>query len=372
MSLLPQSRRLPANAAALFTVGFLAFLLLGLAQAGYGPAFVRFEQQFKVSTAAVAGISSAHFFGSALGPVVLGALLLRWPLRASVMAGSAVFALGLLGLVFAPIWPLALAAAFFVGLGFGALSGGFNAAFATLGAGPSSLINAMFGIGAVAAPLLALGLGAYPGPFVLTAVLALGLTVSLRSVRVWPAQRAELAASPVAWRRVGLFALLFFTYVGIEAGLGSWAPTHLKQIGNAHPEVVTSAYWLALTAGRLGFAAFGSRLTPHRVVLSCVGLALLGLALLAVPALVVAGYLMVGVAAAPVFPTLLAWFAARFPARVSPLMLTAGSLGGAVIPALIGVLVARFGVQAIPLAVAIDAAALGALALVARRKLGGR
>ncbi len=173
------------------------------------------------------------------------------------------------------------------------------------------------------------------------------------------------------WSKVALFSLLFFTYVGIEAGLGSWAPTHLKQIGNPNPEVATSGYWLAITVGRLGFAAFGSRLNAPRVALTCVGLSLLGLAMMAVPALVVAGYVVVGLGAAPIFSTLLAWFASRFPARVSPLMLTAGSLGGAVLPALIGLLVARWGVQAIPWAVGADAAVLGLLVLLVRRNLGG-
>ncbi|GAA4019717.1 MFS transporter [Deinococcus rubellus] len=373
------SRRLPTARpssphAALFVVGFAAFLLLGLIQAGYGPAFPRFEARFGVSTATVAGISSAHFFGSAMGPLLLAALLTRFALRTSVMIGSAAFALGVLGLVglgftAAPSWTFMLAAALLTGLGFGALSGGFNAAFATLGAGPSSLVNAMFGIGSVAAPLLALGLGAYPGPFVLVALLAVALTVSLRSVRVWPAQPADLAQGRVPLGQVGVFGLLFFSYVGIEAGLGSWATTHLSRIGNPHPEAITSLYWLALTAGRLGFAAIAVRFQPLRVVLTCAALALIGSLLIAVPALAALGYVVVGLGIAPIFSTLLAWFTARFPVRAAPLMLTAGSLGGAVMPALIGVLVARFGVQAVPLTVAADAVLLGLLLVLVRFKL---
>ncbi|TSA83695.1 MFS transporter [Deinococcus detaillensis] len=367
MSLTPtKTKRDPA----LFGVGFAAFLLLGLIQAAYGPAFSDFEQRFGVTTAAVAGVSSAHFLGSALGPLLLGALLTRLPLRAAVMIGSAVFALGLLGLSLAPIWPLMLLAALLTGLGFGFLSGGFNSAFATLGAGPASLINAMFGIGSVAAPLLALGFGAYPGPFMLLALLALGLTFALRSVRSWPAQPAELALSKVSPRRVGLFGLLFFSYVGIEAGLGSWATTHLAAIGNPHPEAVTSLFWLALTAGRLGFAAFAARLPFFRVVLVCAALALLGSLLITVPALAVAGYLVVGLGISPIFSTLLTWFTSLNPVRAAPLMLTAGSLGGAVFSALIGVLVARFGVQAVPLTVVADALLLGALVLWVRREVG--
>ena len=203
----------------------------------------------------------------------------------------------------------------------------------------------------------------------LVALLAVALTVSLRSVRTWPAQPAELAQGRVPVGQVVSFGLLFFAYVGIEAGLGSWATTHLSRTGNPHPEAVTSLYWLALTAGRLGFAAIAARFQPFRVVLTCAGTALLGSLLIAVPALAALGYVVVGLGVAPIFSTLLAWFTALFPVRATPLMLTAGSLGGAVMPALIGLMVSRFGVQAVPLAVAADAVLLGLLLMWVRFKL---
>jgi MFS transporter, FHS family, glucose/mannose:H+ symporter len=369
-----ETRSRPAHTA-LYLVGFGAFLLLGLVQAGYGPAYLRLETRFGLDIATVAGISSAHFAGSALGPVVLGALLSRLPLRVAVMFASAAFGLGLLGLALAPSWPLALAGAALAGLGFGAISGGFNSAFAMLGAGPSSLVNALFGIGSVAAPLIALGLGSFPGPFFLAAALAAVLVVSLRSVRIWPAQPAALAQSAVDRGQMALFALLFFSYVGIEAGLGNWATTHLRAVGSGNPEVVTSLYWLALTAGRLAFAPIGSRLpgwgvSPALIVLVCAAVALLGSLIIALPALAPAGYLLAGLGIAPIFSVLLAWFTSRFPARVAPLMLTAGSLGGAALPALIGVLVARYGAQAVPYSVAADAALLGVLVVWVQRVVG--
>ncbi|WP_293912384.1 MFS transporter [Deinococcus sp.] len=367
----PELRTRPAYTA-LYTVGFGVFVLLGLLQAAYGPAYPLLETRFAQSVSSVAGISSAHFGGSALGPVILGALLTRVPLRAAMMLASAALALGLLVLALAPTWPVALAGAALAGLGFGAISGGLNSAFALLGAGPSSLVNALFGIGSVAAPLLALGLGAFPLPFFVTAALATLLALSLRSVRQWPSQPAVLAQRVVNRPQVALFGLLFFSYVGIEAGLGNWATTHLRATGN--PEVVTSLYWLALTLGRLGFAPFGTRLVDSRfgpapVVLACAAVALLGSLIVAVPALAPAGYLIAGLGIAPIFSVLLAWFTSRFPARVAPLMLSAGSLGGAAIPAVIGLLVARFGVQAVPYSVAADALLLGGSVLWVREVL---
>ena len=356
------------NSVVLYAACFAAFLLLGLSQASYGPAYERFAAQFGVSTALVASISSAHFGGSALGPVLLAALLTRFSLRTAVMVGSAVFTLGLLGLALAPSWTLALGGALLIGLGFGSISSGFNAAFATLGAGPSNLVNAVFGIGSVAAPLIGLGLGSYPLPFFLFSALALILTLSLRGVRVWPAQAPELAQNRIEKSKVAYFALLFFFYVGIESGLGNWATVQLGRIGNPNPQVITSLYWLALTAGRLIFAVIGSRLSIRTVVQCSAVAALLGCGLIAVPLTAPLGYLAVGLSIAPMFSSLLAWFASRFPVRASPLMLTAGSLGGAALPAFIGLMVAHFGIQAVPAVIAADAAALCVLVWWARRR----
>ena len=361
-----------------YALGFLAFLLLGMLQAAYGPSYPALVREYHLSVAGVGAASSLHFLGSALGTVLLGVLLRRLSLRSSLAMAAGALVLGLLGVAFAPLWSVLLAAALLGGLGFGMLSAGFNTAFAQLGAGPSSLVNGLFGVGSVASPVLVVWLAtsSHRPPFLVMAALAAALAVGVRWR--WP-RSAGLNAAPAAQDGavpplpggplLALFGATFFLYVGLEAGLGNWATTYLTRLDHPHPALITSGYWAALTAGRFLFALVGRRLAPLPVLSVCVGgvltaALLLNFAPLAAPALLLAGLCL-----APIFSTLLAWFTAVLPPRRAPYMLTLGSLGGALLPAGVGVLLPRVGPSALPWASALLALLLLGLLAALRLKV---
>ncbi|MCD0170887.1 MFS transporter, partial [Deinococcus sp. 23YEL01] len=95
----------------LLATGTAAFFTLGLIQAMYGPSFPLFQARYGVSTAGVGVIASAHFLGSAIAPPLVGLLLRRLSVRAGMSFSLLVLAAGMLGVVFAPTWALAVAAA---------------------------------------------------------------------------------------------------------------------------------------------------------------------------------------------------------------------------------------------------------------------
>ena len=367
----------PASRLPLYLLGFLAFGLIGLVQAAYGPSFGLLRREYGVSLAQVAWISGLHFFGTACGQLVLGMWLRRsrsgGSLRGPMALGSALMLAGLLGVALSPLWSLVLASALLIGLGLGLLSVGFNIAFAELGVGPANLVNGVFGLGSVASPLVValLAHGTHAPPFLLMAFLA-GLLMlgmgALRSRRPQD-QSGELPTALPGLTRV--FALCFFLYVAVEAGLGSWATSYLRERGLPHPEFTTSLYWAALTLGRFVSAFAGSRLSPFPVLVAGTGGAMLGSGLLLWPALAPAGLVLTGFSIGPIFATQLAWFTRRLPAVRAPVALTAGSLGGAASPALLGLLASRLGVQTIPLAV-LGIASLLLLSLLAARRLERR
>jgi MFS transporter, FHS family, glucose/mannose:H+ symporter len=368
----------------LFGLGFLAFLLLGLVQAGYGPAFPTLGREYQLPASVVGLVASLHFAGTAIGTLLLGALLTRLSLRSSLMVAGLILLAGLLGAALSPVWWLLLAAASFGGLGYGMLSAGFNVAFAELGQGPSNLVNGMFGVGSVLSPVLVtfLAQSSHRPPFLLMAGLAALVALGVRLL--WPKPAIHEAAGPagesepdvplptdlrgpakVSRSVFTLFALCFFLYVGIEAGLGTWTTTYFIRLGAAQPALLTSYYWLALTAGRFVFAAVGSRVTPLQTLIFATCGAIIGGAvmLLGGLALAPAGLVLMGFCVAPVFSTLLAWFAQVQPPRLASFMLTAGSAGGAVLPAVTGFLLPRLGAPSIPLVPLVIAALLLAAAL---------
>jgi len=349
-------------------MGFLAFFLFGLIQAGYGPLFPLLGREYSQTVATVGTVSSLHFAGAAIGTVLLGPLLLILSLRSSLMVAGIGLAAGLLGVAFAPTWAALLAGAAVSGLAFGMLSAGFNLAFAELGPGPSNLVNGLFGVGSVVSPLMValLTRESHRLPFVLMAVLTALLALGVRLL--WPkaptlppAQPSVkvptetpgdgVSIRPTSATVLALFGLCFFLYVGIEAGFGTWATTYFTRLGADQPALLTSFYWLALTAGRFFFAAVGDRFPPLHILIFALTGAMVGSAVMLLGGLTLApcGLAFAGFCIAPIFSTQLASFTRTLAPRLAPYMLTLGSLGGAVLPALTGLALPRFGTASVPL-----------------------
>ncbi|MBZ9751191.1 MFS transporter [Deinococcus sp. HMF7604] len=344
----------------LLAVGTAAFFTLGVVQAMYGPAFGLFQARYDVPTATVGLIASAHFLGSAAAPLPMGVLLRRVSVRAGTSWSLLVLALGMVGVVLAPAWLLAVAAALVGGLGLGGVSACLNAAYASVGARAVNLVNAVFGVGSMLSPLLVAGLGAGgPGvPFLSVVVLC---ALALGAGRIWGVpEMAVHTATRLAGRsgvQVGLFAALLVCYVGMEAGYGAWMVRLLRLQSVEAAPLVLSLFWGALTAGRVLMGLWGARLAPAAVVLACAAVLTVCAALSAVPGVATAAFVLAGLALAPVFGTVLAWVSATLSARLVPPLLVAGSLGGALAPALLGTLLAGGGPGAV-------AAGLGTLAVL--------
>jgi MFS family permease len=162
----------------------VGFVLIGMLQALYGPAVPGLRTEFGLSFAGAGLGLSLHFTGGVAGVLAFNAIHSRISNRALLAASYGLMTLGAAGFALAPAWPLALAAAFLAGLGFGGLDYGLNQLFA-VGFGDRStamlnVLNAHFGIGAVLGPVVVAWLGpdAYPYAFGACATLAALLVVT--------------------------------------------------------------------------------------------------------------------------------------------------------------------------------------------------
>ncbi|PSJ26908.1 MFS transporter [Streptosporangium nondiastaticum] len=365
--------RVPARPeAALFTRTAVAascagFVLIGALQSLYGPAIPALREEFGLSPSAAGLGLSAHFAGGVTGVLAFNRIHGRTGNRVLLGSSYALMALGSIAFALAPAWPLALVAALVAGFGFGGIDYGLNQLFAT-GFGRRStamlnVLNAHFGIGAVAGPALVglLGPGRYPVAFLACGALAAGLLLFLKGVRDRePAPAAGNTDRPPAppprpGRTVlllGAFVLLYVVHVGVEAGVGGWEPTHLETVGytTAAAASATSVYWLMLTAGRFLVVPLAVRLTePVIVAVSCAGM-LLCTAAAAVPALAPYAYAGVGLFIAPVFPTGLPWLHRTVPTarRAAAYVIAASMVGGVAAGPALGRAIELSGVRAVP------------------------
>ena len=342
--------------------GFVAFAVLGGSQALYGPSVPGFQRAFGVDVAAAGLGLPVHATASFVG-VALWGVLERWRLAAgAVLAGSAgLLAGGAAGVAVATTLPLALAAVAVVGLGFGCLMTGVNTLVARdprpNSVGLLNALHAMFGLGAVALPVV-LSVGGFRSGFVVVAAGAAAVLVPLRTARD-PAPEldprapgGDAARPPARTRLVASFALLYVTYVGVEAGLANWMASHLTDLrwSEAAAARWTAAFWFTFTVGRFLVAPIATRTPPGRLVRIAMGLAAVTLVVAHLDAAAPWAFVAAGLVLAPVFPTGLVWLARAVPEvrGGTAYMMMAGSLGAAALPAAVGLVAGSLGIQIVP------------------------
>lgn len=366
-------------------------LLMGMLAAAYGPLLPYFMRRFSIAVPVAGLVFGIHFSGAFLGVIASMITLARFPSKVIISTSLTLLAAGCLGVAIAPTWPLTLAAVFVIGVGFGQLDLGVNQLLA-YSVNPARVallngLNGVYGIGAVAAPLLvSLAADRYPGLYAGAVLIAIVATSGLRAVAGSlnvPAERQT--DGPLQLRLIALFALAFGLYVGVEIGVAGWMPTHLHAAGYAlaAAAAITSGFWLALALGRFLIAPLSMRVREGPIVLVATTVAVVTLLLALVPAVAPIAYIITGLVIAPIFPTGVAWLARlnRGNPRATSWLFPASMVGGALIPTIAGLVIARLGIGWAPgmfaLVAAGSAAAFAAASpadsirrIVARQEIG--
>ena len=258
--------------------GFLAFVLIGLEQGILGLFVAEFGAQLHRSPEELGLFFALHGVGSA---IVTGSALIGWLEKRNnkriAMASLALGAGGFL-VVFGESWTLKLVAAPLLGIGFGGLSMSFNTLFVThfsqKNAGLLNVLNATYGLGAVAAPWL-VSTGIYSGTEVFLAIAAISLVVMIGAWGIddrVPSNLPTFASEDSGTSRVAPLLVTAFLILFLEAGLTYWMPSLLAETSDN--ELIGASYMAAFfgwfVVVRLGAAALAMWITT-------LGFALIGL-----------------------------------------------------------------------------------------------
>jgi MFS transporter, FHS family, glucose/mannose:H+ symporter len=353
-----------------------SFFLMGMVVAAYGPLLEHLTQRFGVSLPVAGATISVHFAGSLPGVFVAMRTLARMPGRATIAVGTAIVGAGLLLIAVAPTWPLFLAGVFIVGFGFGGLVLALNQLVAySEGRRRAALLNALnaaYSLGAVISPLLVATLAANNFSALYLAGAAVWLVLLAGAVQI----RGRLPVAAGVPGRPGALVLIFVgaivLYVGLENAIGGWMASHLESTGLSPTAAatLTSAFWLALVIGRVLMVAVPSRVPEARIVLVAAACSALALLVAVEPSLAAAGYVLAGLAIAPIFPTAVVWLARKNPgdSRASAWVFPAAAIGGTVGPGLIGVVIAQAGIAWAPAVLTMVAIATAATFAAAARR----
>ena len=258
--------------------GFLAFVLIGLEQGILGLFVAELGAQLRRSPEELGLFFALHGVGSA---IVTGSALIGWLEKRNnkriAMASLALGAGGFL-VVFGESWILKLVAAPLLGIGFGGLSMSFNTLFVThfsqKNAGLLNVLNATYGLGAVAAPWL-VSTGMYSGTEVFLAIAVLSLVVMIGAWGIddrVPSNLPTIASEDSGTSRVAPLLVTAFLILFLEAGLTYWMPSLLAETSDN--ELIGASYMAAFfgwfVVVRLGAAALATWITT-------LGFALIGL-----------------------------------------------------------------------------------------------
>jgi len=365
------------------TVGYYAaFVGLGLAMASLGPTLPGLAENTKTQLSEISFLFTARSMGYLLGSLLGGRLYDRMPGHPLISVMLLLMA-GMLGLaaLMPLLWLLTLVL-LVLGLAEGTVDVGGNTLLVWVHrhrVGPyMNALHFFFGVGAFISPIiiaqaLLVSGGITWGYWTLALLM---VPVALYVLRL-PSPAGQTVAedgtaSPVYVNRllVVLIALFFFLYVGAEVSFGGWIFTYtvtLGLTGEAAAAYLTSAFWGALTVGRLLAIPIAARFRPRHILLADLAGCLISVSIILLwPGSLLAvwlGTLGIGAAMASIFPTTLSLAERRMTitGQVTGWFFVGASLGGMSLPWLIGQLFESIGPRVTMVAVLVDLCILAAV-----------
>lgn len=372
----------------LLAIIYLAFISLGLPDALLGSAWPSMYGELGVPVSYMGIISMIISLGTIVSSLQTNRLTRRfgtgWVTAGSVaLTAAALFGFSVthsfLGLC---LWAIPY------GLGAGSVDAALNNYVALHYASRHmSWLHCMWGIGATAGPsvmgMALAGGGGWNGGYRSIAILQMVLTILLLfSLPLWKRRRSPAGedqgigpaagrtqensnpapANPVSARQDQALSLrevlrlsgakeilvCFFCYCAVEQTAGQWASSYLSLCRGVAPEIAAgfaSMFFLGITLGRgiCGFLTF--RLGDVQMIRLGQGIAGLGVLVMllpSIPAVALAGFVLVGLGCAPIYPSLLhatpSHFGAERSQAIMGVQMASAYVGTCLMPPVFGLL----------------------------------
>lgn len=334
---------------------FAAFVVLGLATASLGPTLPGLAERTGTDLAEISVLFTAWALGYLLGSVLAGWLYDHVPSHPVLTVVLAAMAAAMALIPAIPLLWLLVAVILLLGVAGGTLDVGGNALLVWVHrdkVGPfMNGLHFFFGLGAFLSPVIVAQAvrisGSISWAYWVLAALILPVLVWLARLRSPSPQTTseDDPATRVDHLLVALIAVFFFLYVGAETSFGGWIFSYATGMGladEAAAAYLTSAFWGALTLGRLLAIPIAARFKPASMLVGDLAGCLASLAVILLwPGAAAAmwiGALGLGLSMASIFPTVISLAESRMTitGRVTSWFFVGASLGGMTLPWLIG------------------------------------
>ena len=335
--------------------------------------------QFGIGVVGMGTMVAILHVASTLTPVVMGAVADRIGKKKVLVVFTVLYGIGCLIAAFSPVLAAFVVAMLVIGAGYSVCESLTSAVCVELSTADGeryiNLTQCFLSVGAILGPIV---MGSLPEfsfaswrllyVFCGLPLVTIGLLLSRMGFPAAESSRTAGTNARQLWLSPIFLALVvsMFLYVGLENGFGYFVEIlfDLKLDGARLGAYGISAYWAGMAVSRFLFSLRPYR--PRRTVRLCfLGAAAAFLALIAVPSgwLCVALCAMVGFAYGPVWTSIVAGAAQRFPqhkASATGLMSAACGLAGIVYPMFMGIIVDSLDIR-IGLVILAVTASLGAV-----------
>ncbi len=355
----------------LLVAGIATFVLMGAGQSLYGPALPALARGHGIALSTAGLMVSAHWIGCFVGVGFMYLYGVRVGPRstlATMMLGAGVVAAGL-------GWTATLAGAAIFGIGYGAATVVFNPrvlrTFGVRGPGMMSLLNASFGIGAIAAPLVFVVLGSNPA-------LTFGVLAAFCALVWLGAGAAGEGPAPVAvagpFRPDWVILCFGALAIGTEACLIGLGPAALIVAGQTEVAAaqLLSAFFAAFLGVRIALIFTAHLVAPFTLFTA----AMAGACAMSVLAATISPpvfFVGIGTCAGLFFQGFYVTAQTRMGGdpRVAPTIIAAGLVGGILSPLLLTGVMGILGERGFFWVIAGVAGLVTAAALALRRRMAG-
>lgn len=353
----------------LLAIIYLAFISLGLPDALLGSAWPTMSHDIGAQISWAGGISMVISAGTIVSALLSDRMTKRFGAGKVTFVSVALTALALLGFSFAPNYIVLILLAIPYGLGAGGVDAALNNYVALhYESRHMSWLHCMWGIGASAGPYvmgfaLSHGFGWSAG-YQYIAIVQVILTVILFiSLPLWNNRKAHELQKSIQiskeYYKTLSFAevlripgaknilIMFFCYCAIEQTAGLWASSYMVLYGSVSRVVAAgwaSLFYVGITAGRFISGFLTMRFNDETMIRLGQLVMILGILVLLLPLpnhiALVAGFVIIGLGCAPIYPCVIRstphYFGADKSQAIVGMQMASAYIGSMLMPAIFG------------------------------------
>ena len=350
---------------------YLAFISLGLPDSLLGAGWPVMHLDLGVEVSYMGIVSMVISGGTIVSSLLSDRLTRKFGARWVTVVSVFLTAAALFGFSFSDRFWMLILFSIPYGLGAGAIDAALNNYIALhYSARHMSWLHCFWGVGTIVSPFImsyALTSSTWNAGYRIVGSIQLGIgALLLATLSVWKINKTPEAQSQKSLGLIGavkikgvpLILLGFFAYCAAEATSMQWASTYfveVKQISEAQAAQLASLFYIGITAGRFVSGFLSGKLGDRRMIVIGACILTCGIVLLFIPAdveVAIAGFIVIGLGCAPIYPSIIhstpANFGAENSGAIIGIQMASAYVGSTFIPPLFGLIANRLGFNILP------------------------